>query len=383
MRWKSRVHRFNAQSPCDLSEMERAIGQGQLDAARIIAVLGKTEGNGCVNDFTRGYATQTVNASLATHAAAAGRAEQRAVVVMSGGTEGCLSPHWLVFEKLPDGDGAVRGDARDKGPRLAMAQATTRALLPEELGRAKHIQLVRDAVHEAMQDAGITCAADVHYVQVKCPLLTRQRIADALARGATTATDDAYESMAYSRGASALGVAAALHEVEMTGLEELGAAVCSNYGLYSERASASAGVELMHNEILVLGNSATWGGNLRIAHRVMADPIDLGAVQSVLGDLGFDATRQLAPPASARLVALLAKAEPSRSGSIRGARHTMLDDSDIAATRHARALVGGVLAAVAGDTRLFVSGGAEHQGPDGGGPVAAIAEVSGSSREAA
>jgi cyanuric acid amidohydrolase len=44
-----------------------------------------------------------------------------------------------------------------------------------------------------------------------------------------------------------------------------------------------------------------------------------------------------------------------------------------ATTRHARALVGGVLAGLIGRTDLFVSGGAEHQGPDGGGPVAIIA----------
>jgi len=43
----------------------------------------------------------------------------------------------------------------------------------------------------------------------------------------------------------------------------------------------------------------------------------------------------------------------------------------------ARALLGGVLAGLFGDTRLFVSSGAEHQGPDGGGPVAVIAECAG------
>ena len=63
------------------------------------------------------------------------------------------------------------------------------------------------------------------------------------------------------------------------------------------------------------------------------------------------------------------------SGEIRGRRHTMLDDSDIHSTRHARALVGGVLAGVIGDTLLYVSGGAEHQGPAGGGPVAIIGRV--------
>jgi cyanuric acid amidohydrolase len=71
--------------------------------------------------------------------------------------------------------------------------------------------------------------------------------------------------------------------------------------------------------------------------------------------------------------AVLAKADPATSGTIRGVRHIMLDDSDINATRHARALVGGVLAGVIGQTDLFVSGGAQHQGPDGGGPIAVIA----------
>lgn len=42
---------------------------------------------------------------------------------------------------------------------------------------------------------------------------------------------------------------------------------------------------------------------------------------------------------------------------------------------HARAAVGGVLASIAGHTALYVSGGAEHQGPAGGGPVAAIVLV--------
>ena len=50
----------------------------------------------------------------------------------------------------------------------------------------------------------------------------------------------------------------------------------------------------------------------------------------------------------------------------------MLDDSDISATRHARAFVCGALAGLIGHAEIYVSGGAEHQGPDGGGPVALI-----------
>jgi cyanuric acid amidohydrolase len=126
---------------------------------------------------------------------------------------------------------------------------------------------------------------------------------------------------------------------------------------------------------MVLGNSAAWTGDLRIGHGVMADAIDVGAAWSALAQLGLAGAHQLAPAEQGRIAAVLAKAEPSKSGLIRGHRHIMADDSDIHATRHARALVGGVLAGIFGDTRLFVSGGAEHQGPDGGGPVAIIART--------
>ena len=98
----------------------------------------------------------------------------------------------------------------------------------------------------------------------------------------------------------------------------------------------------------------------------MADAIDAPAAARILERLGIG--RQ-------QVVAVLAKAEASPSGEIRGRRHTMLDDSDIHSTRHARALVGGALAGAIGDTLLYVSGGAEHQGPAGGGPLAIIGAV--------
>src|SRR5262249_8962777 len=106
---------------------------------------------------------------------------------------------------------------------------------------------------------------------------------------------------------------------------------------------------------------------------VMADAIDVAAAGRALAAVGIPLTAQLGSAERARVAAVLCKAEPAQTGEIRGRRHVMLDDSDIHASRHARALVGGVLAGVFGDTQLFVSGGAEHQGPDGGGPVAVVA----------
>jgi cyanuric acid amidohydrolase len=268
---------------------------------------------------------------------------------MSGGTEGGLSPHLLVFSR-------EAAPAVADGPRLAIGIGLTRAFRPEEIGRTPQIEETAVAVTLAMKDAGIGSPADVHFVQIKCPLLTKERIEETGRRGIATATTDTYHSMALSRGASALGVALALGEIE----DAPEAAICSDWSLYSGVASTSAGVELLRNEIVVLGNATGWAGDLVIGHEVMKDAIDADAARRVLAALGGGA------------VAVLAKAEASPSGAIRGRRHTMLDDSDIHSTRHARALVGGVLAGVIGDTMLYVSGGAEHQGPAGGGPVAII-----------
>jgi cyanuric acid amidohydrolase len=73
--------------------------------------------------------------------------------------------------------------------------------------------------------------------------------------------------------------------------------------------------------------------------------------------------------------AMFAKAEAPVGGLINGYRTTMLSDADIHWERHARAALGGVLTAVTGDPRIFVSGGTEHQQPPGKAPIAAIVEV--------
>jgi cyanuric acid amidohydrolase len=351
---RARVLRLATAGPQDTAPLAAAIDRGEIDPATIVAIVGKTEGNGCVNDFTRGYATLALKLLLADRLKCPmAEVEARVAIVMSGGTEGGLSPHLLVFCR--DTGAATAG-----GPRLAIGVGLTRTFRPEEIGRAPQITATAEAVTSAMKDAGIASAADVHFVQIKCPLLTKERIEETGRRGATVATDDTYHSMALSRGASALGVALALGEIK----EAPEAAICRDWSLHSGVASTSAGVELLRNEIVVLGNSTEWAGDLVIDHDIMKDAIDADAARRVLARLG------------GQTVAVLAKAEAAPSGEIRGRRHTMLDDSDIHSTRHARALVGGVLAGVIGDTLLYVSGGAEHQGPPGGGPVAIIGKVS-------
>jgi cyanuric acid amidohydrolase len=361
----AKVHRISATAPDDVSGIEAAVAAGRIDPKGVMAVLGKTEGNGLVNDFSRGLATLSL--SLLFRRFLPKDEADKICLVMSGGTEGGMAPHWVVFERA-EGHGAP-------SPALAIGRAHTSALASEHLGRLAQVDQVAAGVHAAMQDAGIADAADVHFVQIKCPLLTAQRVAEALKRGATVATNDTLKSMALSRAASTLGAAVALGEIEPAKLNDADIAV--RWDLWSGRTSSSAGIELLGHEIIVLGMSRAWSGSLAIDHAVMADAIDVEPVRAALARLGLSATGQLAATQRDRLVAMLAKAEASHDGRLRGRRHAMLDDSDIASTRHARAFVCGALAGLVGHAEIYVSGGAEHQGPDGGGPVAVIVDRGG------
>src|SRR5699024_5358894 len=109
-------------------------------------------------------------------------------------------------------------------------------------------------------------------------------------------------------------------------------------------------------------------------HSVMKDSIDLEGVVEAMISSGLDIEKLPSDEDKSRIVNVLAKAEASPDGLVRDRRTTMLTDSDINHKRHARAVVNVVIASIVGDPMVYVSGGAEHQGPAGGGPVAVIIE---------
>jgi cyanuric acid amidohydrolase len=365
------VVQIPTRGPGDVSGLVNLIDAGRIDPTSILAILGKTEGNGGVNDFTREYAVAALSVALASYVGLPPHdVEQKIAFVMSGGTEGVLSPHLTVFARTAIDGGDPDGAA--SGKRLGIGIAHTRDFMPEELGRGAQIEETAKAVRAAMADAGIDDPSDVHFVQIKCPLLTSERMEAAQARGQKTVTTSAYASMAYSRGASALGVATALGEIGGPIRDEQ---VLKDWNLSSSVASTSAGIELMHNVVIVLGNSNASASPFVIGHGVMRDAIDAAAVIAALNSVGIGLDEIADPAARSRLVNIFAKAEASPNGLVRGRRHIMLDDTDISSTRHARAAVGGLIAGLAGTGAVYVSGGAEHQGPPGGGPVAVIARV--------
>jgi cyanuric acid amidohydrolase len=273
-----------------------------------------------------------------------------------------LSPHATVFTR---GEGSPSGEKR-----LALGIAMTRDLAAEEVGTIAEVREVAAAVRRAQAEAGVAAAADVHYVQVKGPLLTPALVADADRRGAKLVTRDPNGSKPFARGATALGVAVALGEVQEAELSD--EAIARRFDLFSSVANTSAGGELKNCEILLFGNSDTAGGDLRIGHSSLKDVIDSAAVRAAVSDALNGAPLQ---SDFSNVVALFAKAEAPPNGMLRGRRTTMLSDADIHYERHARAALGAVIASVTGDAAIFMSGGTEHQCAPGEAPIAAIVRV--------
>lgn len=227
---------------------------------------------------------------------------------------------------------------------------------------------VAAAVQRAQAEARIENPRDVHYVQVKGPLLTPAAIADADARGVRLVTRDPNGSKAYARGATALGVAVGLGEIAAAELSD--EVIARRMDLFSSVANTSAGGELRNCEVLLFGNSPAAGGDLCIGHAVLRDVIDAEGVRAALRNAGLSADADVD-----RIAAVFAKAEAPPTGMLRGRRTTMLSDADINYERHARAALGAVIASITGDAAIFVSGGTEHQCTPGEAPIATIVRV--------
>ncbi|HKT56652.1 MAG TPA: ring-opening amidohydrolase [Microbacterium sp.] len=362
------VHRLPMAHPGDVSGLRTLVDAGAVDPSAIVATIGKTEGNGGANDFTRALATTSfANYLSGVRGQSPEEVAEDVAFVWSGGCEGVLSPHLTVFTR---DDGA--GPSPDGQKRLALSVQRTRDFLPEEVGRMAEVNEVADAVRRALSD--LECAPeDVHYVQVKGPLLTPAGITDARSRGVDVVTTDPNRSKAYARGATALGVAVALGEVQSDQLTDDVIAV--DMELFSSVASTSAGGELTSCEIILFANSTRASSEYRIGHAALKDAIDLDGVRAALRDAGLEFSCEPGADARERIAAVFAKAEAPVGGILRGARTTMLSDADINYERHARAAVGAVIASQTGDPRIFVSGGTEHQTPPGEAPIAAIVRI--------
>src|SRR4030095_8811203 len=85
----AQAFRVGMRAPDDVSEGARLRDQGAFRAEHVVAILGKTEGNGGVNDYTRALATLSFQLLIAERTGQKVAAiAKRVPIIWSGGTEG-------------------------------------------------------------------------------------------------------------------------------------------------------------------------------------------------------------------------------------------------------------------------------------------------------
>jgi len=279
-------------------------------------VIGKTEGNGGVNDFTRILADQAFRRVLLKHGTRSEAEIHNVPMVWSGGCDGVITPHATIFARNS------KTGAADKS-RLVIGTALSAELLPEDIGRPAMVLKVADAVKAAMKDAGITDPKDVHYVQTKTPLLTIDSVRDA-----RNAPPDAG-----LRGPRLHG-RFQRHHPRSASPWHWGKCRCPrpnrSAGISTcirRSPPVSSGVELTQAQIVLLGNKAGAGGRYRIGHSVMHDALDIDGIYDSIRDAGIELPeRPRSEDLKGRVVNCFMKCEADRRGVLRGRRQIMLDD---------------------------------------------------------
>ncbi|TXN28912.1 ring-opening amidohydrolase [Lacisediminihabitans profunda] len=360
-------------TPNDISAVAEALADGTIDPHNVIAVIGKSEGQGLHNDYGRLFAETSLKGAIAAaRGTSSDQVADTVTFVISGGTPGVISPHATLVsqEWVP----ASEASASPGSGGLVVGRAHTEEILPEEIGRVGQIDKVAAAVKEAMQSAGITDPADVHLVMAKGPALSQRGIDEAHSRGNSVVTIDPgigpMGSMCWSNDGAALGIAAALGEVDRRLISD--AVVREDWSLYSSVAITSAGGEKRRGEVIVMGNRLDSASDIRIGHGMTADFADTGGVIAALKDAGLDFEYIPSDADKARIVQVFAKFALPGTNVLRGAHITMLDDHE--AHHVAKAVGGALVVSVTGKPASFISGGERnsHMGPPGANPVAAV-----------
>ena len=361
------VIRFPMSKPSDVSHLQTHVENRDVDPQEIVAIIAKTEGNGSLSDYSAETAEMAFTEYLSrTLAQSTEEIQARLAFFCEGGSEGVISPHGLAI-------GISETDDKTAKPRLAIGSARSRIIEPKEIGSGKQIEIIARCSEEAMAAAGLEDQAAVHSVLVVTPVPTLAEIRLLVSQGQRLVAPDPEGMAAASRQSAARGVAQALGEVNRETIRNSSA--WEEGSVFASRAIVIAKQDVTRSRVLVLGNSDSWSGSLVIGHAVMKDAIDNHSIKEILTQLSLPTDRLLEPSETNRIVAALVKAEADPSGQIRGRRHVMMEDADIHHTRHIRSVVGTVVAATVGHPQIFVSAGAEGQGPIGGAPICAIVDV--------
>ena len=365
--YEAEIHTVEMAGPSDVSQIAALFDRGIVDPRHVVGVMAQTEGDG----YTRGYAAQSLQLLFAERLGLTATAVfERIPMLMIGGTAGLMCPHWTLFINKP---AERNGDPAQK--RLVIGVESTRVLQPEEYGRIPQVKEVEAAVQRAMHHAGIEDPNDVCCVELKVPHATPARAQDAASRGRTMCDQNFLTASGMSRGAAALGAGLALGELEESQISD--SAIGRNSQLFSERASASSGVEQVACRVVVIGAIAGAPGDFVVGNSVMADQLDLEGAAIAFEMAGLRIGNGAVIPADReKISAVFVNAGANYAPDVRGRRHTMNSDFLASFAGHqAKSVAHAIVSAIVGDTLVLGNAGAEHQGPPGGNLVCVIACV--------
>jgi cyanuric acid amidohydrolase len=320
---------FDMASPGDGSGLRRALRRLAIRDVLQLAVIAKIEGTATLNDVSRELASERVAAEL--RRAGGTGLEHRSLTLLSVGCEGIITPGGWIIASLRSRTSRRVG--------LAVGHARSRPIAMHDRASRRHMRAAASAVRAAMRTAGLD-RHSVELVLIKSPIR--------LPSGSTAA----------SRGAAALGSALALGEVRYSSIDD--ASLCVDWSLHGSKTMAFSGTETDCCEVLVLGHRLGGDPRLRVDRAQLSDLMD----SAPLGDLA----------AGGEALLVFYKAGIARDGTLRGARTTVLS-SEVPSDKQLRAAASGVVAAMLGTTRAFISGGAEHQAAPGGCMAAVIRNI--------
>lgn len=340
-----------AASPDDLAGLAALFDAKRLHAREVVAIFGRVAA-------PRGSASvgsRLVELLAARRSTSAAEMAGRVVVDVEEESVGVVSPHLLVLGRRDDEATLVPGHMR-----LAIGVAKTRAFGASEIGRTAQIAETARVVRELTRSLEVESASDVHLVHVGAALPeVDAREADLAVRNGRPLR----VTPAFSRGASALGVAVATREVSESAIRDED--VCASWDLYATNAAVTARPGRAASEILVVANSPRWSGDLVADHGPLVDVLDAEGARATLRRLAIPLSGHvIGPEDRKRIVGCLARCGVDAVETLRGRRVLRSDDA-----ARACAALSAVLASVTGDPAVTVARGAEHVGPPGGGAV--------------
>lgn len=351
----------------DTGGLQRLLSEGLLKPDDVIAVTGKTEGWG-PNETSRVDADRAIRRFLLDNGTRPASVIEQLPMVFTTGGIGLLTPHVVLYVR------AQAAPATDGRGRLAVGVARSARIRPEWMLTTQLLEANVEAIRRAAAEAGMS-PADIEYVVGKAYYPTSDEFAAARASGLDIPQIDPRDLFRKASGSAGLGVAVATGDLPLPRADEIG----SRLDLWSGKVAVSAnewepvGGEGAQTQIVALGNSAGAGGRLRVGHAAMNDYLDADALRRALRRAGLEIGEgSLTPEQRGRVVAVYAKFSMPADGKLRG-RRQIVESPEYG--NQVKAALGGMFSSILQDNLVWISGSATHQGPAGGGTVAAVVDV--------